>query len=80
MVAGGQGGISKAALLTLRVMYASAVIVRLGWPLIPSHIRVWTEAVFAFSSCGTIFSVAKDGSVLLLPSVVRTTYGFFCVI
>jgi hypothetical protein len=78
--AGGQGGMTKASFWTLRAVYASAVIVRMRWPMMPSPLSVCTEAVFAFSSCWTICRVAKDGSVLLLPSVVRTAFGKFCVI
>jgi hypothetical protein len=42
-VSGGQGGMSKAALLTLRVVYASAVIVGMRWPLISSPMRFYME-------------------------------------
>jgi hypothetical protein len=77
--AGGQGGTINATFRTLRAVYASVVIVRIRWPLIPSPLSVCTEAAFAFSSCRTICRVAKDGSVLLLPSVVRTGYEKNCV-
>jgi hypothetical protein len=70
----------KATFRTMCAVYALAVIVRIRWPLMPSPLSVCTEAVFAFSSCWTICRVAKDGSVLLLPSVVRTGYGKCCVI
>jgi hypothetical protein len=46
----------------------------------PSPLSVCTEAAFAFSSCWTICRVVKDGSVLLLPSMVGMGYGEFCVI
>jgi hypothetical protein len=78
--AGGQGGTMNAKFRTLRAVYDSAVIVRIRWPLVPSPMSVCTEDACAFSSCWTICRVTKDGSVLLLPSVVRTGYGKFCVI
>jgi hypothetical protein len=78
--AGVQGRMMKATFRTLRAVCASTVAVRMRWPLMPSPLSVCTEAAFAFSSCWTICRVAKDGSVLLLPSVVRTGYGKFCVI
>jgi hypothetical protein len=49
--AGGHDGVSKAASLRVRVLTAPAMIVRMRWPLMPSHLRVGTEAVFVFSSC-----------------------------
>jgi hypothetical protein len=48
--AGWQGGTMKATFQTLRAVYASAVIVRIRWPLIPLPLSVCTEATFAFSS------------------------------
>jgi hypothetical protein len=44
--AGGRVGMLKAALLTLLDVYASAVIVRMRWPLIPPPLGVWTGAAF----------------------------------
>jgi hypothetical protein len=49
-VAEGQDWITKAALLMLRAVYASAVVVRPRRPLLPLPLRVWTEAAFGFSS------------------------------
>jgi hypothetical protein len=45
--AGGQGGTMKATFWTLRAVYASAVIVRIRWPLVPSPLSVCTEAAFS---------------------------------
>jgi hypothetical protein len=78
--AGGQGGMSNAALPTLWGVQSTAGMVRMRQPLIPSPLSVYTVAAFAFSSCWTICSVVKEGSVVLSPKVVRTEFGFFCVI
>jgi hypothetical protein len=51
MIAGWHCGISKDVLLMLWAVYAATVVARLIWPLTPSPPGVWTEAVFAFSSC-----------------------------
>jgi hypothetical protein len=70
--AGGHGGMLKAALLMLWAVYAAAVIFKaeVATDTISSLI-VWTEVAFVFSSCWTICNVAKAGSVLLSPNVVR---------